>query len=411
MHSTVRNLRHLRAFEASVRLASISRAAEEVHVSQSAVSQAIANLERSLGVELLQRSRTGSFVTPYGQIFRIRVERALERVSDALMAASENGRAMRSRGASPVANVTATQINVLIAIEENGSFSAAARAAGISQPAVNRSAGDLERNLRRSLFRRTPTGKATNRLGTDLAHRLRLALHEIDYAVEELDAARGQSQGTIPVGILPLGASMLLTRALMALSRSHPKAHVKIVESPYEALAAWLRTGVIDVMVGTLRPSSPGDDVTEEPLFSDPYCVVVRPSHPMARLKVAKHSDLARYEWILPRLETPRRQAWEALFGDMPRRPPIVVETSSMATTRDLLLSSDRVTLLSRDQISFEERLGLLKVIPAALPRAGRMIGLTSRTDWLPTDAESAFLEHLRRESLSLVQSNELTPM
>jgi DNA-binding transcriptional LysR family regulator len=52
-----------------VRLRSYSRAGEENHVSQSAVSQAIAKLEADLGVQLLDRRQRPFVVTPQGQTF------------------------------------------------------------------------------------------------------------------------------------------------------------------------------------------------------------------------------------------------------------------------------------------------------------------------------------------------------
>lgn len=398
MPLTINNIRHLKAFEAAARYGSISRAAVEVNLSQSAVSQLIARLEQDLGVELLHRRRTGSFLTRFGVIFRIRVERALQQINNALLEAIDAARSERGGSKAMPGNVTANQIRALIAIEENRSFAAAARAIGISQAALNRSARDLERNLRHPLFRRTPDGKTTNRVGANLAHRLRVAMREIEYGLEELATARGESHGTVLIGVLPLGGTLLLSRSLIRLTEAYPRVRVMINESPYEALLAWLRAGVIDVIIGTLWPHSPEDDVVPEALFPDPYCVVVRPSHPLARLDTVTEADLSRYEWILPRRDTPRRRAVDSLLRRLPSQPPALIETSSMATIRDLLFQSDRVTLLSRDQILFEEQMGLLMTVVFRLPHADRVIGTTRRADWLPTDVQKAFLHCLHDE-------------
>lgn len=400
------NLRHLRAFEAVARLGSVNRAAEALHLSQPALSQSIANLERALGATLLQRRRNGSFPTREGEIFRVRVERALRRLDTALALAAEGARGGRgTAGGAMPGNVTSVQIAALVAIDEHGSYSAAANALGISQPALNRHARDIETILRRSLFLRTPQGKATTRLGRELARDLRLAAKEVQSGREELAALKGESDGTLVIGILPLGASLIVSQALGRLSQAFPRMRVRIVESPFEALLNWLRAGVIDVIIGTMRPTPLTGDVTEHPLFPDPYCLVVRQGHPLLALPRVSDADLTGYEWIQPRQDTPRRIALEGLFDRFGTPPRTLIETSSMALTRDLLLSSDRVTLLSRDQILFEERLGLLRILPYALPNPSRTIGTVTRSDWLPTDLQRHFMELLsllaRSESAS----------
>ena len=62
-------LRQLRYFVEVARNASIGKAAEIFDISQPAVSSQIKDLERTLGVTLFTRSRSGVALTPYGEIF------------------------------------------------------------------------------------------------------------------------------------------------------------------------------------------------------------------------------------------------------------------------------------------------------------------------------------------------------
>ena len=396
MYEREPNLRQLRAFEAAASLASISRAAEKLHLSQSAISQSIANLEASIGLPLFQRRSNGSFVSKEGNILLIRVTRALRRIEAALASVAEAGRGSKGVAEPMPNNVTSVQIHAFIAIDEHGSYSAAAAALEISQPSLNRHARDIETILRRTLFSRTPQGKTTNRLGRELARELRLALKEVQYGQEELAAIKGESDGTIVIGILPLGASLLVSQGLGQLSRKFPRMKAQIVESPFEALLSWLQTGRIDVIIGTLRPDPLAGEVNESPLFPDPYCLVVRSEHPLCSVGRISHHDLQTYEWILPRQGTPRRIAMEALFKNLHPRPTTIIETSSMGLTRDLLLNGDRVTLLSKDQIMFEDSLKLLRVLDFHLPTSSRVIGSITRSDWLPTELQQNFLSILR---------------
>ena len=76
------NLRHLRAFCAVADGGSLSAASEVVFLSQPAITQAIAKLEKALGTPMFVRKSRGVFLTEPGALFRNRAERALSRISD-----------------------------------------------------------------------------------------------------------------------------------------------------------------------------------------------------------------------------------------------------------------------------------------------------------------------------------------
>ena len=73
-------LRQLRAFVQVANAGTFTRAAEELHLAQSAVSQAVGRLEAELGFELLRRTRSGVELTEAG---RVVLERAREVVAGA----------------------------------------------------------------------------------------------------------------------------------------------------------------------------------------------------------------------------------------------------------------------------------------------------------------------------------------
>src|SRR6516225_3254028 len=62
-------LRHLRTFAAVAERRSFTRAAEDLHVAQQAVSQQVKALERSLGVTLLRRTPRRVELTAEGAVF------------------------------------------------------------------------------------------------------------------------------------------------------------------------------------------------------------------------------------------------------------------------------------------------------------------------------------------------------
>jgi LysR family glycine cleavage system transcriptional activator len=77
-------LHALHAFESAARLLSYSRAADELHVTHSAVSQQIRGLEESLGVALFERQGRQMLLTREGALLLRRVQPALRQIGRAV---------------------------------------------------------------------------------------------------------------------------------------------------------------------------------------------------------------------------------------------------------------------------------------------------------------------------------------
>src|SRR5699024_11882071 len=80
MHFGVASLEELQAFEATARMGSVSRAAEELSLSHSAVYRQVTNLEEFLGVALFVRVRRRLALTEAGREYAARIRRHLEQL-------------------------------------------------------------------------------------------------------------------------------------------------------------------------------------------------------------------------------------------------------------------------------------------------------------------------------------------
>jgi len=389
------NIRHLRAFCEVARRGSISQAAEHVHLSQPAITQAIAKLEEEVGASLFDRRPDGMAVSSVGALFQDRVERALERLRAGTREAIRIGGRKGVRGFSDFDQLlTAAQVRALTAVADAGNFSLAARNVGISQPTIHRAARDLERLSGLSLFTRTPVGIVLTPAAKALVQHVKLALAELGQGFAEVGERLGVDSGRIVVGSMPLSRTFILPSAINALVRERPDVQIDVIDGPYNDLLHGLRHGDIDVLIGALRDPLPIDDVVQEPLFEDPLAVVARAFHPLIRKPGLTLDDLAGCQWVVPRRGTPTRARFETLFAG--RTPRGLIETSSQILVRGLLLDSDRLTLISAHQIRHEHELGLLMILPVNLVGTERTIGLTMRRGWRPTATQARFLDLLR---------------
>ncbi len=391
------NLRHFFALADIAESGGLSAAAGRVHISQSALTQALRKLERQFGAALFVRAGFGVSATTAGEMLIRRSKRA-----SALLVKAE--KLLRQREPEMAANVTigheptASQLRALIAIVETGGYSLAARKLGLAQPTVHRAAKELELLLGIQLFERTARGVETNESTQLLARYAALMFAEIRQAFEEVSELQGRMSTRVAIGCLPLARAELLPRAVTDLMHVYPEAKVSILDGPYNEQIHALRHGETDWLIGALRDPPPTADLKQRHLFSEPLSIVVRTGHPMLNSTTPTPSSLANLEWIAPIIGTPARGLFATFFEhNGVAAPQQVIECSSLATTRGLLQLGDRAALLSLSQVRRDVDAGQLAILAAALPGTARSIGITTRADWIPTAIQAKFASIVQR--------------
>jgi LysR family transcriptional regulator, regulator for genes of the gallate degradation pathway len=380
------NLRHLRALSAIVSRGSMSAGAQAVSLSQPALTQGLAKLERQLGASLFDRRRDGAFPTAAGLAMAGRADAAFGHLRAAVRG---SGRGF----ARPEQLMTATQLRAFLALSDAGSFIGAGAATSLSQPAIHRAVRDLEQVCGVTLVERRGRGIALTEAGRRLARGIRLASSEIAAGMVEA-APDGSSRGSIVVGAMPLSRAHLLPWAIARVAEAAPLTRFDVVEGSWRELVEPLRDGAIDFMIGALRQQPGPPDLEQWPLMQDRLAIVARAGHPLAGAKAPGRAALARYPWIVGRTGSPIRALWDEMFeGEAP--PSARIECGSVMVIRGVLREGDFLTLLSPDQITLEIDSGMLATVGPPLAESERMIGITTRAGWRPTTVQKLFLETL----------------
>lgn len=389
---TAPNLRHLRVVLAVAEGGTLSAAAARCRVSQPAVSQALAKLERDLGGALFQRRRQGVFLTDRGAVFAGRVGRAMARLDMALAQVSPR----------LIVTATAAQMRALMAMAETQNFTLAARALGLAQPSVHRAITQIEQDAGTALFDRRSFGMVATRPALRLAQAARLAFAELEQAKADLAEFDGRDGGRVVVGALPLARSVVLPEALARFHAARPRARVTVFDGAYDEMLAGLRRGDIDLILGALRDPAPIYDVVQEPLFADRLACLAKPGHPLAGMTDISLATLAKQAWVVPRQGVPARAQFDALFRDhgLPVPEP-VLECGSILLMREMLHRGDLVGCISAQQAEAEIARGLLARLDTGIDWPDRAIGLTYRADWVPTGAQTALLTMIRAAAKS----------
>lgn len=377
------NLRHLRVLLSVVDTHSVTRAAESCHVSQPAVTQALSKIEATVGEALFARRPHGLFASALCELLATRVRRALGYLDPAF------------EEVAPRLKVTATlsQLEALVAVRERENYTLAARRMGVSQPTVHRAVSQLEREAGRPLFERTAYGTMATRAAQVLAQAARLAFAELKQAEADLAEARSEEAGRLVIGSMPLARSYILPTAIERFRRQRPQLPLQVIEGSYAELLAGLRRGEIDFLIGALRDPAPIGDVEQSVLFYDTVVIVAGKDHPLVGRKDITREDLASFPWVVSIPDTPIRRHFDALFENCAAGAPAsIVESGSLILMRELVNRSQHLGFVSGGQARAEIDRALVTALDFDLAHTRRPIGLTRRSGWLPTAAQSGFL-------------------
>jgi LysR family transcriptional regulator of gallate degradation len=393
------SLKSLRCVRAIADRGSLTVAAEALNRSQSALSKALTELERTLGVSLFDRYSHGVEATAHGALLvgRIReVELQLEIASRAHRASL---RSTPRQQHNPVfaLEVSRQRIEAFLAVHDLRHVGRAAQRIGVTRAAVYQSLRVLENLLELPLFENSGAELRSTAFADVLAAHFSLAFSLIQHGVDEIASLDGTARGQLVIGTLPYARTVLVPRTIHRVLEMHPHIQIGTREGPYDVLERALRTGAVDLIVGATRRHGANSPLLAEVLFEDELAVICGTHHPLAARTHVSIAGIMGYGWVLPGKTTPARQLFNRFLERHGQAgPKQVIETASLSMTRSLLLESDRLALLSSHQVQLDQEAGLLTTLPIRLDQTFRPIGVTRRAHSTPSPAARAFMSALR---------------
>jgi DNA-binding transcriptional LysR family regulator len=187
------------------------------------------------------------------------------------------------------------------AVANERSFSAAARALALTQPAVSQQVAALEREVGARLLDREPGGLQLTPAGEVL-------LAHADAVAERLELAREQlaelaSESRLRVGGFPSALAALVPTAVARLRETVPGAEATVEEGATDELAERVRRGRLHLAVGfqdAARPRREHPGTERRELLRERFMVALRPGHPLAEREAVPIAALADEPWVAP---------------------------------------------------------------------------------------------------------------
>lgn len=193
------------------------------------------------------------------------------------------------------------KLATLRAVLAHGSFSAAAQALSLTQPAVSRQVSLLERQLGTQLVRRTQQGTRPTDAGRLLCSHAETVLTRLELAEQELGELSGLRRGRIRLGSFFTALAYLSAEVTVALQDEHPHLVVEDTLVDRRVAFAGLAAGSLDLAIvfeHDFEPDPAPEEIELVPLFDDPVRVLLPDDHRLATKPAIRLTALADETWI-----------------------------------------------------------------------------------------------------------------
>jgi DNA-binding transcriptional LysR family regulator len=190
-------------------------------------------------------------------------------------------------------------LRVLTEVAEHGSFSAAAEALSMTQPAVSRQIAGLERRLGVRLFQRMPRGVRATSAGQIAIDLARDALARLQTIETRLAAVAAMEAGHLRLSAFPSANTFLVPEAIRRFRDAHPGVTLSLGATDQDDPVRAVRDGRIDLALVTgWQPAADADSVELIPLLDERLLLALPAHHPLARHPRVSLRDLRGEAWI-----------------------------------------------------------------------------------------------------------------
>ncbi|MFZ4286053.1 LysR substrate-binding domain-containing protein [Variovorax sp. HJSM1_2] len=289
------------------------------------------------------------------------------------------------------------QLLLLKVLDQHRNLGRAATAMNISQPAATKLLQQLEEAVKAELFTRTARGMTPTLVGEALIRYAHQVLTDFGTLHEEISALKGGLTGLLRIGSVPGAVPELLAPTLIDYKQRHPRVAVSVLVDTSDVMLAQLGRGQVDLMLGRLTPGHDADSYASTQLLGESQVVVARTGHPLFARQVLAFDDVLGWPWILQPPGSPQRGHFEAALTRAGLRPRLdITESSSTIVATALLELSDMLAVMPASLAAHYARLGVLRVLPLALPVHVPPVHLVTRRDRQLSPAALAYVHLLQ---------------
>jgi DNA-binding transcriptional LysR family regulator len=297
-------------------------------------------------------------------------------------------------GYDRVVRVNLNQLRVFEAVGRTGSFSRAADALGVTQPAVTVQIRRLEELCGTALFERVRRRPRLSQAGETLYRYARRIFALTDEAVEALALARDLRGGRLRLVAGRTPAACHLPPLIIAFKRRYPSVEVQLLVDSTDRVIERLLDLKDDVAVLGLMP--PQAALVSEPFCDDALVLIVAPGHPWARRRRVSLAELPGESLVQREPGSSSRALVERHLAAHAVTARVAMELGSNETIKRSVEAGAGVAFMSASAVSLEVEAGRLVTVRTVEAPLVRPLFLVHHRDRSASPLVGAFLEVAR---------------
>lgn len=292
------------------------------------------------------------------------------------------------------------QLQIFYTVAQRGSFSAAAQALHMTQPAVTMQIQSLEEHFGTKLLERSSKRIELTEAGRTLLPYARKSIDLVREADESMSSFTSMLEGRLLLGASLTIGEYVLPRLLGSFGQEFP--HIRIV------MKVMNTTQIMDDILknqlnfGLIEAPVQHTDMAVEPIMKDELKLIVPSRHPLAELETVRLEEVLAYPFVLREQGSGTRQVMEeelARHQIEAARLDIIMELGSTGAVKSAVEAGLGITFLSPSSVKHEVALGLLKVVEISNISFQRQFYVIHHKSMLLPIPAVTFLSYLRRQS------------
>lgn len=284
--------------------------------------------------------------------------------------------------------MTLTELRYIVTLAREQHFGQAAERCHVSQPTLSIAVKKLEQELGVELFERSKNRVSPTPTGETVIAQAQKVIEEASRIQDIADAGKDQLNSPLRVGAIFTIGPYLFPQFIPKLRELAPQMPLVVEESYTATLRRRLRNGDLDVIIIALPFTEP--DVVTQPLYDEPFVVLLPELHPLAGRKTLKPGDIEKENILmLGEGHCFRDQVLEVMpslahkSAENHRGIRTDSEGSSLETMRHMVASGLGITILPLSAVlGTQNRMQNLVTVPFASPGPGRTAALAWRVSF-----------------------------
>jgi DNA-binding transcriptional LysR family regulator len=295
-------------------------------------------------------------------------------------------------------NLTLQQLEALIRLVEERSFSRAAKRMHLTQPSLTKHIRNVEEALGAKVVNRSSRSLALTPEGRVLYDYARRIIKLREEARERVMRLREEEAGDIQIAASTIPATYILPYAIGAFRKKHPgiRTTVRTYDSS-DVIETILDNGAEIGFIGK-KPS--GGKVIAEEIWKDRLVLAVPSGHPWSKRRSVRVAEIAKTPFVIREKGSGTRETIESCLRDAGTpgsvHPNVVAELGSSEAVKEAILAGLGISVISAHAIRREIKSGLLTALSIDECRMERSFYLIYRRQFDLMAHHKRFIEYIR---------------